>query len=94
MFLVSRGVFRFSTPLLQRQFSTSIHLVKALPKQEVTISQKLREKLLAQMRESELQQQPKQIDCNCLPLNGTKEHERTMDAMFENLKMYTEVKGH
>lgn len=81
-----KGFFTATTPLWQRCFSTSSRILQNLPKQEATISPKLKETLLAQLRESAKQEKPNPLGCNCLPLKGTPEFDRMMENFIRSVK--------
>ncbi len=84
--------FRSSISLTQRHLSTSVN--HSLQKQEASISQALKERLIAQMKENAKQQSNKINPCdfNCLPLRGTEEHERMMNGILEKFKRYQKAK--
>lgn len=88
-----RGLLTTTQPLLRRFCSTSTLTLQKLPKQEVTISPKLREALLAQMREAAKYEISSHPGCNSLPLNGTSAHERMMKNVAADVKKYKEASG-
>ena len=82
----AKGFFTKTTPWWQRCCSTSSHALKSLPKQEATISPKLKETLLAQLREAAKQEKPNPLGCNCLPLKGTPEFDRMAENFIKRVK--------
>jgi hypothetical protein len=81
-----KGFFTTITPLRQRCFSASSRVLQSLPKQEATISPKLRETLLNQLREAAKQEKPNPLGCNCLPLKGTPEFDRMAEDFIRRVK--------
>ncbi len=81
-----KGFLTTTTPLWQRCFSTSSRVLQSLPKQEATISPKLRETLLTQLREAARQEKPNPLGCNCLPLKGTPKFDRMAEDFFRKVK--------
>ena len=83
-----RGNFPITTPLYQRYFFTSSSALKPSAKQQATISPKLKETLLSQMRENTKQEKPNPLGCNCLPLKGTMEFQRMAEQFIKGVKEY------
>ncbi|MGE0630908.1 MAG: hypothetical protein AB7O96_00745 [Pseudobdellovibrionaceae bacterium] len=81
-----KGFFTTTVPLWQRCFSTSSRVLQSLPKQEATISPKLKETLLIQLREAAKQEKPNPLGCNCLPLKGTPEFDRMAEDFIKRVK--------
>ena len=82
-----KGVFATAAPVWQRCFSTSNRVLQGLPKQEATISPKLKETLLTQLRaEAAKQEKPNLLGCNCLPLKGTPEFDRMAEQFIKKVK--------
>lgn len=82
MATVTRGFFVTTRSLWERPFS----ILQNLPKQEATLSPKLKETLLTQLREAVKQEKPNPLGCNCLPLKGTSEFDRMAEAFIKRVK--------
>ncbi|MCB1110346.1 MAG: hypothetical protein KDK64_05145 [Chlamydiia bacterium] len=82
-------------PFFRRGFATvSNQTLKELPKQEVTISQPLRERLVARMREEAAKKTPDPLKCNCLPGEGPEFEKMAENAFSPLLKRCREAIGH
>ena len=82
-------------PLFCRGFSTSIHSIKFIKDPSIQgfkLSERLRQELVAELRENTIKEPPKRLDYNCLPMEGP-EFDKMVDSVIQRVKTYKETNG-
>ena len=77
-------------PLMRRGFATtSAQVIKSLKdlhhQSGFKLSEKLKQELVTELKESAKRDASNSFNCNCLPFKGAKHHEYMMDDVFEHL---------